>query len=114
MESYKRVLFICEANKLRSPTAAALYRHKVGLEVKSAGFSADSPVKLSEELLEWADKIFVMEKRHRNKIRKKFSELYKQKRIICLYIPDEFEYMEPGLVKLLTEKLSRFLGPPGN
>ena len=108
MDTSKKVLFICEANKLRSPTAAALYADTPGIEAKSAGLATDAHVKLTEELLKWADQIFVMEKGQRNKIRKKFPLLYKQKRIICLYIEDEYEYMEDGLIRLLKHRLGNF------
>jgi predicted protein tyrosine phosphatase len=42
---------------------------------------------------------------HRNKIRQQFPQLYKTKRIICLYIPDNYDYMEPELIDLLRQKV---------
>lgn len=42
-----------------------------------------------------------MEKTHKNKLSKNFQPLLKDKRIICLDIPDEYEYMEPALIELL-------------
>jgi predicted protein tyrosine phosphatase len=104
-----RVLFICEANCLRSPTAEAVFRGYPGVEAKSAGVGKAATVPVSAELLEWADLIFVMEKRHRNIIHARFKEIYQRKRIICLYIPDEFEFMDPELVSLLEEKVTPYL-----
>ncbi|MEY3222760.1 MAG: hypothetical protein RLZZ203_1616 [Cyanobacteriota bacterium] len=51
--------------------------------------------------IEWADIIFVMEKSHKIKLSKNFQPFLKDKRIICLNIPDEYEYIQPELVKLL-------------
>ncbi|HSB10261.1 MAG TPA: ubiquinone biosynthesis protein UbiE, partial [Blastocatellia bacterium] len=48
-------------------------------------------------------------KRHRNIIHSRFKEIYQRKRIICLYIPDEFEFMDPELVTLLEEKVTPYL-----
>ena len=104
-----RVLFICEANRLRSPTAEAIFSTYPGVEAKSAGIGKEATVPVSAELLEWADLIFVMEKRHRNIIHSRFKEIYLRKRIICLYIPDEFEFMDPDLISLLEEKVTPYL-----
>jgi len=110
----RRVLFLCSQNKLRSPTAERVFRGTPGLEVRSAGLDADAVVPLTRELLEWADLVLVMEKRHRNAIQKRFKELYRIKRIVCLYIPDEFEYMDEGLVRLLRERAGPLLGQRQN
>jgi len=106
-----KVLFICEANRLRSPTAETIFSTFPGVEAKSAGVGKEATVPVSTELLEWADLIFVMEKRHRNIIHSRFKEIYLRKRIICLYIPDEFEFMDPELVSLLEEKVTPYLSP---
>jgi predicted protein tyrosine phosphatase len=73
------------------------------VEARSAGVDPDAPEPLTRELLEWAELVFVMEKRQRNRIRKAFPELYARKRIICLYIPDQYDRMDPVLVRLLRE-----------
>lgn len=51
--------------------------------------------------LGWADLIFVMEKRHLARIQHKFREEVATKRIVCLYIPDEYEYMDEALIDRL-------------
>jgi predicted protein tyrosine phosphatase len=84
----KRLLFICSANKLRSPTAEHIFSTWLDVETDSAGLNADAEQQLSTEQLEWADIIFVMEKAHGNKLTKKFRKFLKNKRVICLDIPD--------------------------
>lgn len=105
----KRVLFICSQNRLRSPTAERVFSNRPGFEVASAGLNPDAETTVSPELLEWADVIFVMERSHRNKLSRKFRAHLKTKRIICLDIPDQFEYMDPALVRLLEAKVGPFL-----
>ena len=56
---------------------------------------------LSSEQVEWADIIFVMEKTHRTKLNRKFRSSLKGKRVICLDIPDDYEFMDPVLVRML-------------
>ena len=104
----KRVLFICSQNRLRSPTAEQVFSGRPGFEVASAGLNNDAETTVSPELLEWADVIFVMEQMHRNKLSKKFEAHLKSKRIICLDIPDQFDYMDPALVRLLETKVGPF------
>ena len=62
---------------------------------------------MSGDLVEWADVVFVMEKVHQSKVSKKFSELLKDKRLICLSIPDKYRRMQPELVRLLERKVSQ-------
>lgn len=106
----QKVLFLCNQNRLRSPTAEAVFRESPTLEVKSAGVDKDASVPVNRKLLVWADIIFVMEKRQRNVIHKKFKDIYRNKRIVCLYIPDDFEYMDPDLIQLLKKRLPQYVG----
>lgn len=64
---------------------------------------------LSVEQIQWATVIFVMEKAHRNKLSRRFRQHLNGKRVICLGIPDEYEYMQPELVQLLKAKVSPHL-----
>jgi predicted protein tyrosine phosphatase len=105
----RKVLFICSQNRLRSPTAEQVFSKWSNIEADSAGLNTDAIVPLSIEQLEWATIIFVMEKSHRNKLSKKFGSHIKNKRVICLDIPDEYEYMQPDLIKILEAKVGRFL-----
>lgn len=74
----------------------------------SAGLDPSAGVPVSPELLQWADVIFVMEQAHRNKLSRRFPAHLKNKRVVCLDIPDEFEYMDPNLVRLLEAKVGGF------
>jgi len=49
----KHVLFLCSQNKLRSPTAEAIYSNHPGVEVDSAGLNNDVEVPVSEEQIDW-------------------------------------------------------------
>jgi predicted protein tyrosine phosphatase len=81
-----------------------------GLEVESAGLAPDAETLLNSEAVQWADIIFVMERSHRSKLAKRFQPWLKGKRVICLDIPDQYEYMDPNLIALLEEKVLPLLG----
>jgi predicted protein tyrosine phosphatase len=105
----KKILFVCSENRLRSPTAEAVFSEYEGIEAIGAGTNSDAETPVSGDLIEWADIILVMEKSHRNKVSKKYKELLKNKRLIVLEIPDEYECMQPELINLLKAKVSRLL-----
>ena len=105
----KRVLFICSQNKLRSPTAEQVFSTWPGVETDSAGLNADAIVALSTEQLEWASVIFVMEKSHKNKLFRRFGNFVKNKKVICLNVPDIYDFMQPELIRSLEEKVSGYL-----
>lgn len=106
----KKILFVCSQNRLRSPTAEQVFSGRRDIEVESAGTNHDADNPLTSDLVAWADIIFVMEKTHRAKLQKKFKASLKQARVICLDIPDDYEFMDPALVKLLEERVTRHLG----
>lgn len=108
----KRALFICSQNRLRSPTAEQIFASWPDVDTDSAGLGGDATVPLSSEQIAWANIIFVMEKAHRNRLSSKFRKYLNGKRVICLDIPDDYEYMQPELIKLLEVKAGPFLRAP--
>ena len=107
----KTILFICSQNRLRSPTAEQVFADYPGLEVYSAGTNHDAENPLTAELVSWADIIVVMEKQHRAKVQRRFRSALRGQRVICLDIPDDYEFMQPELVKLLNTRMARHLLP---
>lgn len=105
----RNVLFICSQNRLRSPTAQQIFSTYTGIQCLSAGLDHDAVIPVSSELIDWAELIFVMEKSHRNKLTAKFKAHLLNKRIICLDIPDEYDFMDSALIRLLQIKVTRFL-----
>lgn len=104
-----KLLFVCSKNQLRSPTAEHIFSQINGIEALSAGTEKDADVPLDEELIEWADYIFVMEKIHERKVKEKFKKQINNQKIICLNIKDDFKYMDSELIKILKSKLEKYL-----
>jgi predicted protein tyrosine phosphatase len=107
----RRILFICEGNIHRSRTAEILYDSTPGLEVRSAGLADSARVQVTEELLAWADLVFVMELRLIKMIRRRFPSVIRE--WTCLDIPDDYQFGQPELKAVLEEKLRPHLGMPG-
>lgn len=104
----RRVLFICSRNRLRSPTAEALFAAS-DIETDSAGLAPDADCALSAEQVELADLIFVMEKQHRAKLKQRFAASLQGKKVVCLDVPDRFQFMQPELIALLRQKVGQHL-----
>lgn len=99
------ILFVCTANRLRSPTAEAIFSGRADIDVRSAGLDPEAPCRVDAELIAWADRIYAMESHHREKIRKKFKRALGKTPIITLGIPDEYEFMQPELIEILKRRL---------
>lgn len=109
MPRHRNLLFVCSRNRLRSPTAEQVFSQYPGIEAMSAGTDNDADTPLDGELVEWADIVFVMEKMHAAKLRRRFGGLLGSKRVVCLDIPDDYGFMDEALVALLETKLARYL-----
>ena len=108
----KRFLFVCSQNRLRSPTAEQVFSRRCDIEVGSAGTNNDAENPLTAEMVQWADVIVVMERTHRSNVQGRFRRVLNGKRIICLDIPDNYDFMDEGLVRLLEARMSRHLPMP--
>ncbi len=105
MTNRPNILVVCGRNKKRSRTAEHLFINDPRFNIRSAGLSPKSDRKISENDIQWADLILVMESEQRNKIRDLYKHLNLPS-IIILDIPDEFEFMNKELVEMLSDKIN--------
>lgn len=103
------LLFLCSQNKRRSLTAEKLFNGINGHQARSAGTENNARVKVTPGLLGWADIIFCMEKKHMRRIRGKYSDIVTDKAVICLNIPDDYNYMDEDLRELLESVVPEYL-----
>lgn len=103
------ILFLCTSNLNRSKTAEDHFAVKDPLRVyRSAGLSEkeckrNSTTLCSEELLEWADVVFVMEDEHVRRIEQYTGQRFLDK-VINLNIPDVYQYGESALIEQLEKR----------
>lgn len=106
----QRVLFICRLNRYRSATAERIFCKREDLDVRSAGTQEDARVRVNARMLEWAEKIFVMDAFQMDALRRMFPGHPALERVICLDIPDEFAFLDPDLIEMLKDRVPKYLG----
>ncbi len=114
MNQPQKLLFVCSENRMRSLTAEKMYDGVPAYEVKSAGTEMSARTPVTQEHIDWADMIFVMEQEHEQIIEEQFGEALEEKNVICLNIPDVYRYMEPGLIDELKGALKEYVQVPCN
>jgi predicted protein tyrosine phosphatase len=108
----QKLLFVCSQNKQRSLTAEKFFEGSAYYQVRSVGTQPDARIVVTEGHLGWADIIFCMEKSHVNRLHRKFRDALRGKQIVCLHIPDEFEFMDPDLLDEFRAKLPAYVTLP--
>ncbi|GGD71032.1 protein-tyrosine-phosphatase [Emticicia aquatilis] len=103
------LLFVCSRNQWRSPTAEEIFKNNQEHQAKSAGTEPSARIKITEKLINWADIIFVMEKKHKERIKQRFATVVDEKELIVLDIPDEYQFMDEELVDLIKLSVSPYL-----
>lgn len=109
---HKKVLTVCSAGCLRSPTASHILSSPPwNFNTRCAGTSEEyAIVPVTEALIAWADVILVMDsfqQQHINEMQHGLVEEitdYQYKQVINLEIEDEFDYRNPVLVEIMTAK----------
>ena len=101
---FKRVLCVCSAGLLRSPTAAlVLSQEPFNFNTRAAGVYTDfALIPVDEVLLEWADEIVCMTSDHET-----ILSNMTDKPVICLNIEDSHEYRNPELMKQIQKNYQK-------
>lgn len=107
---FKKVLCVCSAGLLRSPTAAwVLGQEPFGFNTRAAGLSEEYALVLVDKvLIHWADEIVCMNESQSKDI--KAIGTKPNQLVICLGIPDNFSYRDPELIRLITERYNQGFG----
>ncbi|MBW3019140.1 phosphotyrosine protein phosphatase [Candidatus Woesearchaeota archaeon] len=100
-----KLLFICNQNLHRSKTAELIFKDE--FEVDSAGLYGGKA--LDAATLESSDLVLVMEEFQRSEIARRFPKQYLTKRILCLDIPNRYNFNQPELISLLQERMKALL-----
>ena len=99
---FTKVLCICSAGLLRSPTIAFVLSNR-GYNTRAAGVHDYALIQVDEVLLEWADEIVFADQEHFNVLGKRFD--LSKKSCTVLGIPDRFQFRDPELVSIIEEVL---------
>lgn len=103
------LLFLCSQNKRRSLTAEKIFDGYKGHRARSAGTGSNARIKVTPGLLGWADIIFCMEKKHLHRIRERYPDIIAGKKTVCLYISDDYAFMDRELQDILKSTVEEHL-----
>lgn len=110
---FMRVLCVCSAGLLRSPTAAVVLAGEPwNYNTRAAGLTPEfALIHVDLILLEWADLIVCMSQDQVDKLK---PMVQTETEVISLDIPDQYEYRDPELIKLINERFAKkFKGAQG-
>lgn len=104
--SDKKVLCVCSAGLLRSPTMArVLSQDPYNYNTRAVGVSTEfALIPLDNVLISWADEIVFVSEEVYNKALVDFEAALYPKDVTVLDIPDKFEYMNSELVAIIKEQ----------
>jgi predicted protein tyrosine phosphatase len=106
----KKVLCVCSAGLLRSPTAAeVLSKEPYNFNTRAAGLTIEfALIPVDEVLLSWADEIVCMSYEQYNALERTLllnkNSILRKKRIINLDINDSYGFRDPELIELIKER----------
>lgn len=106
---FQRVLCVCSAGVLRSPTAAwLLSQEPYNFNTRSCGNEHYALIPLTEELVVWADEIVVMDDYIQADVNRIIALAYHPEEshplVHNLNIEDDFDYRDPNLVQVMQDK----------
>lgn len=107
-KKHKRVLCVCSAGLLRSPTAAfVLSQDPWNHNTRAAGLTPQfALVPVDQVLLEWADEIVVMTSDQSSEVQERLSQAGLETPVVCLNVPDNYGYRDPVLMDLIRDNYS--------
>lgn len=122
-----RVLFVCSAGLLRSPTGAAWAITKRGWNARSCGSEDYALIPITPELIMWATRIVFVNPENHDSVIQKFAgskiEYYEdwegyvtkpiteliQEKAVVLDIPDSYDYGDAHLYELFDGAAERIM-----
>ena len=106
----KKVLCVCSAGLLRSPTAARVLAEEYNYNTRAAGIDTEHAlIPVDDALLFWADEIVCMNHSQVERLKEGKEHLLKGTEVVNLNIPDDFGYMDPKLVAIIKEQYAESL-----
>lgn len=119
----KKILCVCSAGLLRSPTAAwVLGNEPFGFNTRAVGSSGEyALIPLDAAHVAWADEFVVMDDFQAYHVKELMEELdenargfdvaeHSSKRIHVVDIPDNFAFRDPELVAIMQQKFKQIWG----
>lgn len=99
----KRVLAVCSAGLLRSPTVANVLYQEFDCNTRAAGIDQEfALIRVDDVLIAWADEIVCVNDEVAAELERQFGDL--GARVLVLELPDQYEWNAPELRKAIIEQ----------
>jgi predicted protein tyrosine phosphatase len=104
---WPRVLCVCSAGLLRSPTLAwVLSNDPYNCNVRAAGSHQEyALVQVDPVLLTWAQRVVFVNPENHHRVEQ--AKLALPKEVYVLDVPDRYEFRDPDLVQAIRDELER-------
>ena len=114
IQDFKRVLCVCSAGLLRSPTAAVvLSQEPWNFNTRAAGLAPEfALIPVDQVLLEWSDEVVCMTRDQAYAVTDMLHLLQLKTPVVCLNIPDNFSYRDPALMELIASSYRKLALKP--
>ena len=100
----KRILAVCSASLLRSPTIANVLHREYGFNTRACGHNLEyALIPISEALVYWADEVVFADTESYNAVVAMNNITLKSKTCSILNIPDEYDWNDPELRLIIRE-----------
>lgn len=101
----KKVLCVCSAGLLRSPTAANVLHKEYGYNTRACGVTTNfALIPLDAVLLHWADEIVFVEQEVYDMAWDDYKDILKDKRNIVLAVPDMYNWGDSELEAIIKKQ----------
>lgn len=104
-----RVLVVCSAGLLRSPSTASYLDKEYDWNCRAAGLYDHALVQVDPVLVSWADKIICVHPDITKDLMTRFPLLNEQEKVVTFNIDDVYEYKQPALMRLIAEEVEKKL-----
>ena len=112
---FKRVLCVCSAGLLRSPTAAyVLSLPPYNFNTRAAGIASEyAVIEVDTVLLSWADEIVCMQHEHADAVNGMLAHVLggKDKPVHVLGVPDSYPYRDEKLMQIIRDRYDALTAP---
>lgn len=107
--SRKKVLCVCSAGLLRSPTLAwILSNEPFGYNTRAVGTSSEyALIPLEDVHLRWADAVVFVDEGNYRAAKYEYEDLLNNMECHVLQIPDQYPFRDDRLVEIATEALKK-------
>lgn len=103
-----KVLTVCSAGLLRSPTAANILHKEYGFNTRACGVAKDfALIPLSQALIEWADEIVFMCEENYTDMDEEETKAVDEKVVTVLNIPDDYNWGDKELEQSILFQYKR-------